>query len=72
MVNVSMKIFILVVSSALLWFGYAGLKSGRVRIKGGYLIERSISPVNYWLNVTVYLLAGLGGIGFTILAPYLR
>lgn len=72
MCSESLRIVILIVSSALLWFGYAGLKNSRVRVKGGRFIERSESAVNYWLNIAAYFIAGLGGIGFSIFAPYFR
>lgn len=67
-----LRILILIAGSTLLWFGYTGLKNRRVRVKGGHLIERAESPINYWLNVAVYFAAGLGGIGFGIFAPYFR
>jgi hypothetical protein len=47
-----------------LWFGFTGLKNGRVYVKGGRWVSREDSPFNYWSNVIVYLAAGCGGIGF--------
>ncbi|HOD03153.1 MAG TPA: hypothetical protein PKN28_07485 [Clostridiales bacterium] len=53
---------IIVASSALLWFGYSGLKNGQVRVKGGELIKKEESPVNYWISVCIYFIAGGGGL----------
>jgi len=57
-----LKILIVIASSALLWFGYAGLKDGQVRVKGGRTIRKEDSPFNYWMSVGVYFAAGCGGL----------
>jgi len=62
MCGIPLKILIIVASSALLWFGYTGLKDEQVRVKGGRIVKKSDSPVNYWVSVVVYFAAGGGGL----------
>lgn len=65
----AMLIFLIpVVSCILLWFGFSGLNNNRVYVKGGRYIEKDESPVNYWLNVGVYLVVGTGGLCFSLFA----
>jgi hypothetical protein len=54
------------VSCILLWFGFSGLSNNRVFVKGGRYIEKDESSINYWLNVGVYLVAGIGGLCFSL------
>ena len=65
-------VLILIASSALLWFGFSGLRNNRVSVKGGYYIERLVSPINYWLNVGIYFVVSIGGFCFSIFAWCMR
>jgi uncharacterized membrane protein len=64
MCSLPLKILIVLTCCALLWFGYTGLKNDQVYVKGGRWVRREDSPFNYWLSVTMYFLAGLGGLAF--------
>lgn len=72
MCNTALIYVLPILSSVLLWFGITGLNNKRVYIRGGRYIERDESPVNYWLNVGTYLCAGIGGLGFSLIAWCLR
>lgn len=56
------RIVIFAVSCVLLNYGYSGYKNGKVRIKSGRIVSREESPINYWVSVVTYLVAGLGGV----------
>ncbi|OQB45168.1 MAG: hypothetical protein BWY02_02596 [bacterium ADurb.Bin157] len=62
MCSLPLRILIVLASSALLWFGYDGLKDGQVRVKGGGLVKKEDSPINYWISVAIYFIAGCGGL----------
>lgn len=68
MCNPGLIVLILIASSSLLWLGFSGLTNDRVRVKGGYYIERFVSPIKYWLNVGTYFVVGIGGFCFGIYA----
>ena len=72
MYNVGLIVLIVVVSGSLLWFGFTGLKNNRVRVKGGYYVERLVSPINYWLNVGIYFVVGTGGLSFSLFMACMR
>lgn len=72
MCNTTLIILLPIISGILLWFGFSGLNNNRVYVRGGYYIERDGSPVNYWLNVGVYLIVGVGGLCFSFLMWCLR
>jgi hypothetical protein len=66
MCSLPLRIFIIMASIILLWFGKSGLEEGVVRVRGGHLVSREDSPANYWLIVGTYFIAGIGGILFAI------
>ncbi|OPY69569.1 MAG: hypothetical protein A4E63_01802 [Syntrophorhabdus sp. PtaU1.Bin050] len=66
MCNPGIRILLFVAGCALLWFGFSGLSSGQVYVKGGRFIHRDESPINYWLNVGTYLIAGTSGVGCSL------
>ncbi|OQB77145.1 MAG: hypothetical protein BWX92_01233 [Deltaproteobacteria bacterium ADurb.Bin135] len=72
MCNSTATFIVFVTSSILLWYGYTGLRSNRVCVKGGYYIDRFVSPINYWLNVGVYLVVGIGGLCSSLLMIWMR
>jgi hypothetical protein len=72
MCNVALILLIPLVSCTLLWFGYSGLTNGRVYVKGGRFIEKDESPINYWLNVGVYFVIGIGGLCFSLITWCMR
>jgi hypothetical protein len=72
MCNITLVLFILFVSCTLLWFGYSGLTNNRVYVKGGRYIEKDESPINYWLNVGIYCIVGMGGFCFSLITCYMR
>ena len=72
MCNITLTFFIFSASCILLWFGFSGFKNNRVLVKGGYYIERLASPINYWLNVVVYFVVGIGGICFSFFMASVR
>jgi hypothetical protein len=72
MCNATLILLIPVVSCILLWFGFSGLNNNRVYVKGGRYIEKDASPINYWLNVGVYLIVGIGGLCFSLITWCLR
>ena len=72
MCNSTLRILIFIVCSTLLWFGFSGLTNGRVYVKGGRFIERDESPINYWLNVGVYFVVGIGGLCFCLFSGNMR
>jgi len=57
-----LKFFIALIGFALFCFGYKGLTSGKVKIRGGFIISKEDKPVLYWINVIVYFAAGAAGI----------
>jgi hypothetical protein len=72
MCNMALIYLLPILSSVLLWFGVTGLNNNRIYVKGGRYIEKNESPINYWLNVGVYLVAGIGGLCFSFFMWCLR
>jgi|GEM_PF-863938 len=72
MCNSTLPFLICIASCILLWFGYSGFKNNKVRVKGGYYIERLTSPINYWVNVGIYFVVGIGGLCFGLFMISMR
>jgi len=53
-------------SCALFWSGSYDLNHSKVYGKGGRYTEWDVSPINYWLNVGIYLLVAMGGLCFSL------
>lgn len=61
MCGLGTRLFLIVVSCILLWYGIRGLREDEVKEDGDEIIEHAKSPLNYWVTVVIYL--GLGGAG---------
>jgi len=63
-----LKFLIALIGFVLVCFGYRGLTSGVVKIKGAFNISKEEKPTVYWVNVCVYLVVGAAGILFALIS----
>jgi hypothetical protein len=61
-----LKILIILASLLLFYYGYTGLKSGKVYIKGKRLVAKEDSPEIYWIHVILYIVISLVGVIFSL------
>jgi hypothetical protein len=61
-----LQILIVLASMLLLYYGYTGLKSGKVYIKGKRLVSKDDSPEIYWIHVVLYMVISILGIIFAL------
>jgi len=63
-----LKLLISLIGFALLCFGYRGLTTGVVSIKGIFRITKEEKPTPYWVNVILCFVVGIAGIIFGLVS----
>ena len=63
-----LKFIIALIGFVLVCFGYRGLTTGVVKIKGAFNISKVEKPTVYWINVCVYLVVGAAGVLFAMIS----